>query len=296
MIVNQAALVGIKTSFNTLFNKAFTESKPLWDKVAMKVTSTTSEESYKWLGSFPKMREWIGDRQIQNLIAADYTIKNEDFELTIAVDRNDINDDKLGVYGPMIEMIGQEAAMLPDDLVFGLLKEGFSKICYDGKPFFSTTHKVGKSMVSNKGTAKLSPESYKAGRKAIMSMKNDSGKSLNLKSTLLVVSPANEDMGMKILIADQIDGTTNTLKGTAELLVVPDLAGEGEEGWYLLCTNRPIKPLVYQEREVPKFKAFNKETDVNVFMNKQFLYGTDGRLNVGFTLWQLAYGSDGTAA
>ncbi len=294
MLVNQAALAGIKTSFNTLFNKAFTESKPLWDKIAMKVTSTSSEESYKWLGSFPKIREWLGDRQIQNLTAADYTLKNKDYELTVGVDRNDIKDDKLGIYGPMIESIGQEAAMLPDDLIFGLLKKGFTEKCYDGKQFFSTTHPVGKKTISNMGTAKLSPESYKAGRKAIMSMTNESGKSLKLVPNLLVVSPANEDMGRQILLADQIDGTTNTLKGTAELLVVPDLAGEGEEGWYLLCTDKPIKPLVYQEREALKFQAFDKDTDENVFMNKQFLYGVDGRLNVGFTLWQLAYGSDGT--
>ena len=44
------------------------------------------------------MREWIGDREIQNLSASDYTIKNKDYELTVGVDRNDIEDDTLGIY------------------------------------------------------------------------------------------------------------------------------------------------------------------------------------------------------
>lgn len=48
---------------------------------------------YAWLGDIPGMREWIGDREVQNLTASDYTIKNKDFELTVGVDRNAIEDD-----------------------------------------------------------------------------------------------------------------------------------------------------------------------------------------------------------
>ncbi len=71
-----------------------TRQKLLWQKVATLVPSEAGEESYKWLGKIPRMREWIGDRQIQNLTASDYTIKNKDFEVTVGVDRNDIEDDK----------------------------------------------------------------------------------------------------------------------------------------------------------------------------------------------------------
>lgn len=58
----------------------------------MEVPSVSRDESYKWLGQIPRMREWVGEREIQNLSASDYTIKNKDFELTIAVPRNDIED------------------------------------------------------------------------------------------------------------------------------------------------------------------------------------------------------------
>ena len=75
MIVNQQALRGIYTSFKVIFQKAFEQNETLWQRIATLVPSETGEENYKWLGKIPHMREWIGDRQIQNLSASDYTIK-----------------------------------------------------------------------------------------------------------------------------------------------------------------------------------------------------------------------------
>jgi phage major head subunit gpT-like protein len=295
MIVNQQALHGITTGFKTIFNKVFSETKVLWDKIATKVPSETGEENYKWLGKIPRMREWIGDREIQNLAASDYTIKNKDFELTIGVDRNDIEDDKIGVYNPVIQDIAQSTATFPDDLVFELLKGGFENKCYDGQPFFSTTHKVGKKTVSNKGTNKLSPTSYAAARSGMMSLTDEHGRSLKLIPNLLVVAPGNEEMGRKILLAEQIDGSTNIYKGTAELLVVPDLAGS-DDAWFLLCTTKPLKPLIFQERKAPKFDALIDDKDENVFMRKQYLYGVHCRANAGYGFWQMAFGSTGEVA
>lgn len=295
MIVNQQAIQGITTGFKTIFNKVFSEAQTLWDKIATKVPSETGEENYKWLGKIPRMREWIGDREIQNLAASDYTIKNKDFELTIGVDRNDIEDDKIGVYNPVIQDIAQSTATFPDDLVFELLKGGFENKCYDAQPFFSTTHKVGKKTVSNKGTNKLSTASYAAARSGIMSLTDEHGKSLKLIPNLLVVAPGNEEMGRKILLAEQIDGSTNIYKGTAELLVVPDLAGS-DDAWFLLCTTKPLKPLIFQERKAPKFDALIDDKDENVFMRKQYLYGVHSRANAGYGFWQMAFGSTGEEA
>ena len=162
MIVNPQNLRGIYVGFNTLFNRALTTVTPLYTEVATVTPSTTDAETYAWLGDIPGMREWIGDREVQNLSASDYTIKNKDFELTIGIDRNAIEDDKIGLFNPSIEMLGQSAAMHPDKLVFSLLKNGFNEKCFDGKAFFSSEHMIGKSKVSNKGTAKLSLDAYVA--------------------------------------------------------------------------------------------------------------------------------------
>ena len=156
MIITPQALRGIYTAFNTVFNKAFEGQHPTYEKVATVVPSTSESETYAWLGDIPGMREWIGEREIQNLSGSAYTIKNKDFELTVGVDRNAVEDDKIGLYNPSIQMLGESAALHPDELVYGLLANGFTEKCYDGKAFFATDHPVGKDKASNKGTAKLS--------------------------------------------------------------------------------------------------------------------------------------------
>lgn len=295
MIITPQALRGIYVGFNTLFNKAFSEVSPQYTRVATVCPSTTDMETYAWLGDLPGMREWIGDREIQNLSGSAYTIRNKDFEATVSIPRDAIEDDKIGLYSPSIQMLGQAAAQHPDELVFGLLRDGFKEKCYDGKTFFATDHPVGKKTVSNKGTAKLSLDSYIAARAAVMGITNSKGRPLRLVPDLLVVPPALEGTARSIVMSEFINGTANTMKGTAEVLVVPELAGQ-DTTWYLLCTKRPIKPLIFQERKKPKFVAKTNETDDNVFFAKSYLYGADSRDNAGFGFWQMAYGSDGSAS
>jgi phage major head subunit gpT-like protein len=61
--------------------------------------------------------------------------------------------------------------------------------------------------------------------------------------------------------------------------------------WFLLCTNRTVKPIIYQERKAPEFVAKDKVTDDNVFNERMFVYGTDLRCNVGYGFPQMAWGS-----
>ncbi|QDH35844.1 Mu-like prophage major head subunit gpT family protein [Porphyrobacter sp. YT40] len=67
-------------------------------------------------------------------------------------------------------------------------------------------------------------------------------------------------------------------------------AGAGP-AWYLIDDTRPLKPVIFQSRKSFQFVAKDKETDDNVFNKKEYQYGVDGRDNVGFGLWQFAFGS-----
>ncbi|MCM0757354.1 Mu-like prophage major head subunit gpT family protein [Sporomusa sphaeroides DSM 2875] len=294
MLLNSSNLQGLYQSFKVLFNKAFSGTKPQYEKVATIVPSKAKEETYAWLGSFPRLREWIGDRVINKLKAFGYTIKNKSFEASVSVNRDDIEDDTYGVYSPMIEEMGSSAATHPDEIVFDLLPKGFTTLCYDGQYFFDTDHKDGDGPVqSNKGTAALSKAAYMAARSQMMSLTDDKGEPLGVITNLLVVPPQLEEKAREILLADEIDGTTNTAKGTAELLVVPRLA-KNATAWYLIDGSRSIKPLIFQQRKKAEFVALTDPTDINVFMRKEYLYGVDCRDNAGYGLWQLAYGSTGT--
>lgn len=292
MIVNQANLHGLTVGYSTAFNKSMTDTETNYQRVATVVPSATGEQDYKWLGQIPSMKEWIGEREIQSLAAYDYLIKNMKWEMTLGVPRDDIEDDKYGVYTPYFSNMGEAAALHPDELVFGAMMKGFTEKCYDGKPFFSESHTVGKTTYSNRGNKRLSRDEYQKARASMMSIRGDKGKSLKLVPDLLVVSPAQEEMARLILEADQIEGTTNVLKGTAKILVEPALA-EHPDYWFLLCTSRFLKPFIYQVRKQIKFVSLTKDTDENVFMLDEFLFGADGRSNAGYGFWQMAYGSTG---
>ena len=138
-------------------------------------------------------------------------------------------------------------------------------------------------------------DSYIEARASMMGLIGDKGKSLNIVPDLLVVSPSNEREGRLILEADFINGTSNTMKGTAKLLVATELADEPDQ-WFLLCTNKFLKPFIYQERQKIRLTALIKDTDENVFMRDEYIWGADGRSNAGYGFWQMAYGSTGTTS
>lgn len=141
-IVNSATLNAMRAGFNKVFEQGKTRANPQYKAVATVVPSTTKSNTYGWLGQWPGFREWVGDRVINSMKEHGYAIQNKDFESTVGVDRNDIEDDNLGVYNPMFDEMGYASEVFPDELVFPLLKAGFTTLCYDGQNFFDTDHPV----------------------------------------------------------------------------------------------------------------------------------------------------------
>lgn len=221
LVVNSVNLSAIYQGFKTAFKGAFGAVAPDWAKVATLVPSTTKTENYGWLGAWPQLREWIGDRAVKSLQAFGYSITNKKFESSIGVPRDDIEDDTYGVFSTLFADMGYAAATHPDALVFGALASGSTSLCYDGQYFFDTDHPVGNGVVSNWGGG----------------------------------------------------------AGTA---------------WYLLETRRPMKPIIFQKRREYDLKAMTAMDDENVFMRDEYRYGVDARCNVGYGLWQMAYGSKQT--
>lgn len=143
-VITPALLASMQLGFNTSFQKGFAGYTAIYQTLATIINSNSSEETYGWLGDLPKLREWIGDRQIKSLSSKGYSIKNRKFEDSIAVQRDDVEDDKLGLYSNRFEMLGQAASSHPDEVLFELINAAFTTECYDGQYFFDTDHPVGK--------------------------------------------------------------------------------------------------------------------------------------------------------
>jgi phage major head subunit gpT-like protein len=214
------------------------------------------------------------------------------------VDRNDIEDEQLGFYNPIVAALAQEARKHPEKLLADLMSAGFTTACYDGQYFFDTDHPVGSATASNFGGGSgtpwylldtsraikpfifqlrrevqlvrmdrqedehafmrkkyrygvdyrgaaayglwqlayssketLNPTNYAVARTAMMSLTNSEGRPLGIKPSMLLVPPSLEALAREILQAQFIIGDpaaggakSNIWQGTADLLVVPELA------------------------------------------------------------------------
>ncbi|QPR26777.1 Mu-like prophage major head subunit gpT family protein [Edwardsiella hoshinae] len=301
MIIDKKNITTFFVGLKKLFNDALKREPGQWEKVAMKVPSGTKTEDYSWLSDFPRMRKWIGEKCVKALAAFKYSITNDDWETTIEVDRNDLEDDQTGQYALKAKSAGRAAADLPDDIVFALINNGFKSTCFDGQYFFDTDHPQAGGTVSNKGTKALScsslaeaKASFGAAKMQMRRFTDSEGRPLSIRPTVLLVPPELEDTANTLMTADRFeDGKTNIYKGACEVVVEPRLTSP--TAWFLLDTSNDVKPFIYQERKAPKLVEQTDGNADDVFMRRKYKFGAEARAAGGYGFWQMAYGSTGEA-
>ena len=303
MLINrntlQALLTGMKAEFGIGLED--TNIPVIWPEIATRIPSTTRQEEYGWLEGFPIMKEWIGDKEIANIKRRAYKIPNRPFEATISVSRWDIEDDQISGYGELMRMAGASARQHPDEQVIDLLNNGFAggHKCYTGKNFFASDHKIGGKPFSNRGTKALAIDtldnaiaSVGAGRTSMRKARAESGRKINATPSRLVVPAALEDKADVLYTSDRLeDGKPNPYKGKFKPLV--DARLDSDTAWFLLDTMKPVKPLIFQEREAPHVKSEDMHSEA-AFRRAEFLLSAEARCGYGYGFPQLAYGSDGT--
>lgn len=223
MIIDNGNLDLVFKGFKKVYTDAYTATPIEQDHIAMTVPSSSREESYAWLGQFPGLREWVGSRVIKSLSTSGFSLENQKFESTVKVPRDDIADDKYGVFKPLFADMGRVARQHPDTMLFSLLKDGFNQECFDGQNFFDEDH------------------------------------------------PTTNEYGKETSVSNMQDG-------------------QGAP-WFLLDVSRQIRPLIWQVREDYEFTSITAAGNHSVFMTDEYTYGIRARVNAGFGLWQLAYGS-----
>lgn len=219
MIINSGNLQTLYIGFSAAFEEGVrAEAEHDQMSITMETRSTSRTTEYGWLGKVSSLRKWVGERVLRGVAEHGYSIRNDKFESSIEVERDDIEDDEYGIYNPLFRELGQASAAHPTELVFGLLKGGFFTPCYDGQYFFDTDHPVQGRSVSNVQ------------------------------------------------------------------------AGNGTP-WYLFDARRMVKPMIFQRRRDYELRHMDSMTDEEAFNRDVYRYGVDGRCNVGFGLWQTAFGS-----
>jgi phage major head subunit gpT-like protein len=144
MIIKDTILQALRTMVRGEFKKQFDllEATDIYKILASVITSTSKSNTYGWLGKFPQMREWIGERVMESIMESSYTLENKKYETTLTVDRADIEDDNLGIYRPLAQAMADEVIAFFNRNIASLMKNGFTNLCYDGQPFFDAAHPV----------------------------------------------------------------------------------------------------------------------------------------------------------
>jgi phage major head subunit gpT-like protein len=333
MQINDANLRDLYRGYRTLFDTAMQGAMPVSGPILMEVPSSNNEEKYVWLGAVPGMRRLLDEIQIKNLSASNYTIPNGEFEDTIGIKQQDIENDNYGIYNPFFTAMGEAASYDKDIRTIPLLLGGFSVNSvidsdgtlsgpdYTGTAFFAAGKKrtpgdpgftnifvAGGNITAN---APLNVYSYRAARANLKGRMNAAGRPMNLgRKLILLCGTELEYTALQILQAstaltampaagggNAFGSVENIDKGTAQVITSPLIdASATPNAWFLLEVGLAVKPLVWQVNKAPTLTSITQPNSDHVLKHHEFLYQAYGRYAAGYLLSDLAFGSTGAGA
>ncbi len=297
MDITPSALSGFFQNFRLDYQKAFSSSVLNYEKFTSVIPSSSAANLYAWMDFFPNMRQWVGERVVQNMLARNMLVANLDYELTVEIPRNTIIDDQYGIYSQRMQMMGRSVALWPQiQIMKAIAAAGTAAYnTYDGVPFFSAAHPVdasatGGATQSNLYSLALTPANFATVLSSAKSLLGRDGNPLGVfaqQQLVLMVPPALEKAARDLVSANFLSPTSawgvsnttgassNTFYGAAEVLVNPYITSS--TAWYLFDCSMPMKPFIWQLREAPRFVQRTADSDDPVFERNVYQFGVNSR-------------------
>lgn len=322
-IVTDSLLTALRKTVTRLFQEGVTSADSVWKRIATAVPSGSAATVHGWLEKFPAMREWAkgSSRVLRSIAEHAYNLPNKKYESTIGVDREDIEDDNLGIYAPLFRSMGQESVDHVDRHVLNTLITGARTTCYDGQPFFSDSHpryaKVdggGASFTESnlfKGDATAPARTVGTGTGAV-TVEGKVGEQAEYRIRITAAGAAGAAVARISYNGDEDETDVNTPTagyaipaGKPNAGVKIKFAGGGagafkkgdewtfgtQPAWFLLETRLPVKPLIYQIRSEVEIETIMDRQQHTVFTQDQYPYGARARRAYGVGMWQMAVAS-----
>lgn len=296
MIINNANMDGLYCTFNARFQQAIlseADARPNIlnpEDVAILMPVTGASTQHTWLGQIKGMTEWIGPRALESLRLNAIVVVNRKFEDSLAVPADVIRDDQYGQFVPMVGALGDASKEIWIELT-GAALVGNTKWC-DGNEFFCSGRKLGDSTITNAVTTAMDDAAVQAAIAAMSGWTLHAGRPAKVRPELLIVGPSKLGAAKAIVEAVNLaNGASNT--STAMMLKVKqcdDFVGAKAAQWCVTGRKAGIPLICVQQREQPEnLTRMDRDTDYNVFMTDEFLYGTRARGEAFPTLPFLGY-------
>jgi len=297
MIKGTIALTkGVRIEFERTKRELESNEDPsLFNTIASVINSESDREQYGIFGSLPSFREWVGEKQFFGIKDFDFTIINKDWEGSVEVDRNEIEDDQVGMVLPRIRMLTMRGINHRNELLSALLTNGTVDLSYDGTAFFANTHTdgTGDNLAAGTGTTIAQLETdLEVQRATVRKFLDDKGEPLGGVIDTIVCPPELEMKFMKIMQSVTAPtataaGVTNAIGRTLKQIIVDERLTDVDD-WYAFVTSFPLRPLVFQDRKSLTLVSQNLPTDEAVFNRRKFRFSAEARYNTGYGLWQMA--------
>lgn len=291
MFISKPTVDDVRVGVSLVFQNSLTQSPSLYQNYCLTTQSATPSNIYPMLDAVPGLRKWLGPRLIRNIVEQNTEIVNEDYEHTVQVGVNEIEDDNIGTLNARFALAARAASTWRDQLAVAALQTGTSTlICHDGLPLFNANHPLNPAGVqSNSIVAASGPDSvgWDTVRSAMTSYTAADGQPLGIMPDLVIVPPQLElKAKTTFTTAYGASGSTNVQQNEARVIVEPRLANEPTI-WYVADTKKVIQGLIFQERKAPTLTELNAASDPNVFLYNQYVWGIHARGAAGPGYWPL---------
>jgi len=286
-LITPAPISALQVGFHGNFRQGYGDSQPWSTALTTPIMSSNASELYGHMGRILAMRQWVGPRLLRDLESFSQTVVNLPFENTISVKQEHLADDSLGVYAPLFQELGRSGAKWPDQLLKTRLQANGNG--FDGQAYFSATHDIDPAgnQDNDYAATALTAANYAIVRGRMTGYTGEDGEPLGVMPNLLIVPPQLEVTAKTIVVASELaGGGTNVNQGSAQVLVVPELANQATT-WYLADVSKPIKPWIFQLRKAINLVMKDGPADDNVFWDGDLVYGIDSRGNVAPGPWWL---------
>jgi phage major head subunit gpT-like protein len=313
MLITPSSLDALFISFSAQFKDAYMSTpQPLLSSIGVQLPSVTRDTRYPIVQAISgAMREWLGERQAQNLVVDGITVTNKKWENTVSIQRTDIEDDQYGVYSSMlIPNLARHAKLLPDQQIAARVNAGNSELGFDGKAIFATDHPTDPSgqttgTQSNSLTGKpLNATNLAVAQAAMQSLLGPDGLPMGILGDTILVPPSLKYTADTLANAtffpiaqngnsSVFSAASNMFQGQYKVVSSPWLTDSGDPStavWYLLSCNgmMGMRPFFWQEREAPQLVSLIDPANPVVFFQDQYTMGARSRGAAAASLWFLS--------
>lgn len=303
----EAAYIGFSTMLHNRLKKAASQYR----EIAMVLQTDNLLDRMLWLQSTPKMRLWLGDKTLNMLRGESLPIVTRPHEASLEIPKNDIINDRFGLYTGRIGDIGDAFPWALDELAIVMIAAGIAGTAlgttYDGQNLVDTDHtalSAGGTQQSNKVTGAFSQAVYQTAWQRYLGIQDENGVPQNIanRPMRLLHGPANRDIVRTVLKQDfQASGARNIDYGTAEPLLSPWITSgtrnvlgtsvtlTGLE-WALIPESSAA--VIIQIKRAAEFLSV--EDGEFAFRTGKYLYGIEAEFGATYGLWQEIVGGPGS--